>query len=47
MALQWVVEWYQAYQRDEDMRALTEAQISRFESMGTAQESEYPITTLE
>ena len=35
-ALEWVVEWHRSYQRDEDMRQQTEAQIARFESLGTA-----------
>lgn len=29
-ALAWIVEWFQAYQAQEDMRAVTEAQIRRF-----------------
>ncbi len=29
-ALTWIVEWYQAYQRDADMRAITETQIRQF-----------------
>jgi CDP-glucose 4,6-dehydratase len=31
--LEWIVEWYQGYQRKEDMRRLTEAQIERYEDM--------------
>jgi len=31
-ALEWVVEWYQAYQRGEDMRQLSLEQIHRFQS---------------
>jgi CDP-glucose 4,6-dehydratase len=30
-ALEWIVEWYRAYQKGEDMRPLTEEQIRRFE----------------
>jgi CDP-glucose 4,6-dehydratase len=30
-ALEWVVEWYRAFQQAENMRALTEKQIARFE----------------
>ncbi len=29
-ALAWIVEWFQAYQKQEDMRVITEAQIRRF-----------------
>jgi hypothetical protein len=33
-ALEWIVEWYQAhYAGDEDMRALTEAQIDQYEML--------------
>lgn len=32
MALDWIVEWFQGYQQQQDMRALTEQQISRYES---------------
>ena len=32
-ALEWVVEWYQAFQAQGDMRAVTLAQIDRFESL--------------
>ncbi len=35
-ALEWTVEWYQGYRRDEDMRCLTEAQIARYEDMEAA-----------
>jgi CDP-glucose 4,6-dehydratase len=31
-ALEWIVEWYQNYQENEDMQQLTRQQISRFES---------------
>jgi CDP-glucose 4,6-dehydratase len=31
--LEWIVEWYQAYQQSQNMRRLTEAQIARFENM--------------
>lgn len=31
--LEWIVEWYRGYQQKQDMRALTEAQITRFENM--------------
>lgn len=33
-ALEWIVEWYQAFRRGDDLRALTEAQIRRFEALG-------------
>lgn len=32
-ALEWIVEWYRGYQQQADMRALTEAQIARFEQI--------------
>ena len=32
-ALEWIVEWYKAYQADEDMHALTLQQIARFEQI--------------
>ncbi len=32
-ALGWIVEWYQAYKQNQDMRSLTEEQITRFENM--------------
>jgi len=32
-ALEWTVEWYRAYQRNQDMRHLTEVQIARYESL--------------
>jgi CDP-glucose 4,6-dehydratase len=35
-AIDWTVEWYQAYGRGDDMRALTLAQIARHESMVAA-----------
>ena len=35
-ALEWVVEWYQSYQRQEDVRRLTEAQIARYEGIEVA-----------
>lgn len=31
-ALKWIVEWYRAYQRHDDMRALSLAQISRYQA---------------
>jgi CDP-glucose 4,6-dehydratase len=31
-ALEWIVEWYQGYKQDENMRRLTEAQIARYEN---------------
>jgi len=34
MALDWILEWYRGYQRNTDMRTLTEEQIARFENMG-------------
>jgi CDP-glucose 4,6-dehydratase len=33
MALQWTVEWYKRYQRGDDIRGLTEDQISRFQEI--------------
>ena len=33
-ALEWIVEWYQAYRRGEDVRTTTEEQIRRFEALG-------------
>jgi CDP-glucose 4,6-dehydratase len=36
IALEWVVEWYRGYQRQEDMRRLTEAQIARYEDIEIA-----------
>jgi CDP-glucose 4,6-dehydratase len=35
-ALEWVVEWYRGYQRQEDVRRLTEAQIARYEGIEAA-----------
>ena len=32
-ALEWVVEWYQAYEANEDMREVTLGQISRYEEI--------------
>jgi CDP-glucose 4,6-dehydratase len=32
-ALDWIVEWYRAFLRGDDVRALTEAQIERYESL--------------
>jgi CDP-glucose 4,6-dehydratase len=32
-ALEWIVKWYRGYQQNEDMRALTEEQIMRFEDI--------------
>ena len=34
--LEWIVEWYQGFERNEDMRALTEQQIVRFENLEAA-----------
>jgi len=34
-ALEWVVEWYKAYQKQEDLRELTETQISRYEAINS------------
>ena len=31
-ALKWIVEWYKAYQQGKDMRQVTEAEISRYET---------------
>ena len=31
--LEWIVEWYRAYQQNEDMCSLTQAQIARFEDI--------------
>lgn len=35
-ALSWTHEWYRAYQKKENMRECTRAQISRYQSMGSA-----------
>jgi len=32
-ALEWIVEWYRAFQNGDDLRRLTEAQIERYESL--------------
>lgn len=32
-ALRWIVEWYQGFQQDADLRALTQDQIARFERL--------------
>jgi len=32
-ALEWVVEWYKAYQEGKDLRAITDAQIARYENL--------------
>jgi CDP-glucose 4,6-dehydratase len=32
-ALEWITEWFRAYQQHEDMRKITEQQIARFEQM--------------
>jgi len=34
--LEWIVEWYQGYRQDQNMRHLTESQIARFEDLGSA-----------
>jgi CDP-glucose 4,6-dehydratase len=34
--LEWIVEWYQGYQQNKDMRSLTEDQIARFEHIEAA-----------
>ncbi len=33
LTLDWIVEWFRAYERGEDMRAFTEMQIARFEKL--------------
>jgi CDP-glucose 4,6-dehydratase len=33
-ALRWLTDWYQAYRRRDDMRALTLAQIQAFQDLG-------------
>ncbi len=33
LALEWIVEWYRAFQNGDDLRRLTEAQILRYESL--------------
>jgi CDP-glucose 4,6-dehydratase len=33
MALEWIVEWYRAFQADDDLQALTRTQIERYESL--------------
>jgi CDP-glucose 4,6-dehydratase len=35
-ALEWIVEWYRAYQQSQDMRHLSEAQIARYEDLEAA-----------
>ena len=35
-ALEWIVEWYRAYQAGNDLRTLTLAQIARFEALQPA-----------
>ena len=32
-ALEWIVEWYHAFQAGDDLRQLTLAQIARYESI--------------
>lgn len=32
--LDWIVEWYRSYQQNQNMRHLTETEISRYENMG-------------
>ena len=32
-ALEWIVEWYRAYQRGKDVRKVTEAEIERYENL--------------
>ena len=32
-AIEWVIEWYQSYRQNEDMRSATEAEICRFERL--------------
>ena len=32
-ALEWIVEWYRAFQAGADLRRLTRAQIERYESL--------------
>jgi hypothetical protein len=32
-ALEWVVEWYKAYQEGKDLRAITDVQIARYENL--------------
>lgn len=34
-ALEWIVEWYQGYSQNKNMRELSECQISRYENMGS------------
>src|SRR5713101_1216190 len=33
VALEWIVDWYRAFQNGDDLRRLTEAQIERYESL--------------
>jgi CDP-glucose 4,6-dehydratase len=35
-ALDWIVEWYQASRAGDDLRAATERQLTRYESLGRA-----------
>ena len=38
-ALEWVVEWYKAYQEQHEMQKITEAQIARYESLAISRRS--------
>jgi CDP-glucose 4,6-dehydratase len=42
-ALDWIVEWYKAYEAGEDLRTLTLAQIARYESLRQLDEKALPI----
>ncbi len=33
LALEWIVEWYRAFQAGADLRSLTRAQIERYEGL--------------
>ena len=41
-ALSWIVEWHRGYLRGQDLRALSEAQIARYESLGRPADLEGP-----
>jgi len=47
-ALDWIVEWYRAFQVGEDLRARTLAQIERYEALAqnSSQQVESPETRL-
>jgi CDP-glucose 4,6-dehydratase len=38
LALDWIVEWYRAFQRGEDLRELTLKQIAKYEELAARQQ---------